>query len=412
MTPQLVKITHSLIQVWARRAAVIKSSHAPYVVEKLLHRLLLEKRIAEESGDGDNMDSSQENQIEINLEDYNAVLDAWSHSREETSADRAEEILMKMEEEHEPKPNCQSYNAVIKALVKNGDRLSAIDKVEELVLKMDTTGNSNIMPDRRSYNLLLYALSNSNRDDVAERATRHLERMIFRYQSSTPEELKICPVQPDLNSFNQVIEAWARGKTSSYLVQMEKVYDLLLDLATELDIQPNSDTYNALMGGWLKSNKKKSWSKIQRFISTMEEDYKKGNKSAKPDRVSVNTLQTALNRFSRGNNNIKQSKLEDQYDIPRNALSQNILMEGIIKSGVGDAPEQALGILSEMEKRFKNGQLKMMPDECSYSAVIKAYVKYKRKNAGGLPKSYWVACGICTEIIKETLRTSMCTILL
>jgi hypothetical protein len=374
------------MQVWARRAAVIKSSHAPYVVEKLLYRLLLEKMIVEEkSGDGDNRHSNQENQIEIYLEDYNAVLDAWSHSREEISANRAEEILMKMEEEHEPKPNFQSYNAVIKALVKNGDRLLAVDKVEELVLKMDATGDPNIMPDRRSYNLLLYALSNSNRDDAPERATRHLERMIFRYQSSTPEEKKICPVQPDLNSFNQVIGAWARGKASDYLVQMEKVYDLLLDLATELDIQPNSDTYNALMGGWLKSNNKNALSKIQQFISTMEEDYKKGNKSAKPDRVSINTLQTALNRFSRGINNIKQSKLEDRYDIPRNALSQNILMEGIIKGGVSDAPEQALGILTEMEKRFRNGQLKMMPDECSYSAVIKAYVTYKRKNSG------WIA---------------------
>lgn len=159
--------------------------------------------------------------IEIYLEDYNAVLEAWSHSREQISADRAEEILMKMEEVHEPKPNCRSYNAVIKALVKNGDRHSAVDKVEELVLKMDATGDPNIMPDLRSYNLLLYALANSNRDDAAERATRHLERMIFRYKNSTLEEQKVCPVQPDSNSFNQVIGAWARGKTSNYLVQME-----------------------------------------------------------------------------------------------------------------------------------------------------------------------------------------------
>jgi len=112
----------------------------------------------------------------------------------------------------------------------------------------------------------------------------------------------------------------------------------------------------------------------------MEQDYKKGNKSAQPDRVSINTLQTALNRFSKGNNNTKQLRLEDEYDIPRNSLSQNILMEGIIKSGIYDAPEQALGILTEMEKSFENGQLDMKPDECSYSVVIKAYVIYKRKN--------------------------------
>jgi hypothetical protein len=373
MTPQLVKVTHSLMQVWARRAAYIKSSDAPFVVEKLLQCLLLEKRTVEERGMGGH-------RIEISLEHYNAVLEAWSHSRDTISADRAEEILSKMEEEDGPKPNSQSYNAVIKALVKNGDRLTAVDRVEKLVLKMDATGDPNILPDRRSYNLLLYALANSSKDDAAERATRHLERMIFRYRKSTPEELKNHPFQPDLNSFNQVIGAWARGKNSDYLIQMEKVYDLLLELATELGIQPSTDTYNHLMGGWLKSNDEQALSKIQHLMSTMEEEYKRGNKFAQPDRVSANTLQTALNRFSRGTNHIKQLSLEDEYDIPQNSLSQNIHMEGIIKSGVGDAPEQALRILTEMEKRFRSGQIDMKPDECSYAAVIKAYVAYNRKN--------------------------------
>jgi len=380
MTPQLIKITRSLMQVWAQRAAAIKSSNAPHVVEKLLQRLLLEKRTIEEEGGYDDGNRCKKNRIEICIEDYNAVLEAWSHSTEQISVDRAEEILMKMEVEDDPKPNCRSYNAVIKALVKNGDRHSAVDRVEDLVLKMDATGNPETMPDRRSYNLLLYALSNSNRHDAAERATGHLERMIFRYRNTSPEERKLCNVKPDVNSFNQVIGAWARGKTSNYLIQMEKVFDLLLELASEFNIQLNSDTYNAVMGGWLKSNDKNALSRIQHLFLTMEEDCKRGNKSAQPDRVSINTLQTALNRFSAGKDNAKHSRLEVQYDIPHNSQSQNILMESIIKSGVHDAPEQALGILSEMEKSFENGQVDMIPDECSYSAVIKAHVTYKRKN--------------------------------
>lgn len=377
MTPQLIKITSSLMQVWARRAAVIKSSDAPYVVEKLLERLLLEKRTVEDG----NVDIDPKNEIDIDLEHYNAVLQAWSHSNDRISAERAEQILLKMEEENKPKPSCDSYNAVIKALVKNGDRVSAVDRVEELVLKMDATDDINIMPDRRSYNLLLYALANSNRDDAAEKATKHLKRMIFRYQNSTPEERRECPIQPDVNSFNQVIGAWARGKSSGYLEEMEKVYSLLLDLAPKLNIQPSVNTYNALMGGWLKSYDEEALSKVQEYFSAMEEDYKNGNKSAQPDRVSANSLRTALNRFSRGIVDNEQLKLEDEYDIPRNSLSQNILIEGIIKSGVRDAPEKALEILTEMENSFMDGQLEMKPDECSYSAVIKAHVNYKRKNS-------------------------------
>ena len=381
MTPRLVRITHSLIRAWAQRAALIQSSNAPHVVEKLLARLLSEKRIAEASDDDNRAGSDQSsNRIEVSVDDYNSLLEAWSHSKEPGSADRAEAILLQLEQERSPRPDCRSYNAVIKALVKNGDRQLAASKVEELVLKMEATGDPDVIPNRRSYNFLLYALANSNQDDAAEQATRHLERMILRYRSNTPEENIICQIQPDLNSFNQVIGAWARGKTSNYLVEMQKVYNLLLELSTEYGIQPDADTYNNLMAGWLKSNDREALREIELLFSTMEDNYKKGNELAQPDRVSVNSLQTAFNKFSRGSNTTKQVELETEYGLPPNSHSQNILMASITKSGAGDAPEQALGILTKMENSLKSRERALKPDVCSYIAVIKAHVKYKRRN--------------------------------
>jgi len=94
----------------------------------------------------------------------------------------------------------------------------------------------------------------------------------------------------------------------------------------------------------------------------------------------VNSLQTAFNKFSKGSNAKKQIELETEYGLPPNSHSQNILMESIIKSGAKDAPEQALGILTAMENKLKNGERSLKPDVCSYIAVIKAHVKYKRRN--------------------------------
>lgn len=380
MTPKLIRITHSLMRTWAQRAAIIQSSSAPHVVEKLLQRLLLEKRIVEES---EEKEGEHKRTVEIYLENYNSVLEAWSNTKEPGSADRAAEILLQMEQqEHGPKPNLRSYNAVIKALVKNGDRQSAASKVEDLVLRMESKGDPNILPNRRSYNFLLYALANCNHDDAAERATRHLEHMIDRTKRTASEDKSIDLVQPDVNSFNQVIGAWARGKTPNYLQEMQKVYNLLLEVSEEYDIQPDVDTYNNMMGGWLKSRSSDRGAllEIQKLFSTMEESYRNGNDLAQPDRVSVNSLQTAFNKFSVGSNFTKQIELETEYDLPRNSHSLNILMEGIMKSGAGDAPEQSLQILTEMENHLKNGELSMKPDVCSYIAVIKAHVTYKRKN--------------------------------
>ncbi|MGK3758211.1 MAG: hypothetical protein ACI8RD_010525 [Bacillariaceae sp.] len=397
MSPHLIKITHSLMQAWAKRAAVMKSSKAPHVVEALLQRLLTEKKVLDNNNKGGGRDGgNRKNQVEIYIDDYNAVLEGWSHSREPGSANRAEEILLKMEQEEGTKPNCRSYTAVIKALVKNGDRDTAVGKVEEIIMKMEATCDPNILPNQRSYNLLLYALANSNQDDAAERATQHLERMLHRYRQNTPEENNICLIQPDTNSFNQVIGAWARGKASNHLVGMEKIYNLLLELSNELDIEPDVDTFNLVMGGWLKSDdSSEALLQIQQTMSTMEGSFKSGNRSARPDTFSFNTLQSALKKYSQGENTTsssssssrnylydkdKQLRLENEYGIPRTSFSQNILMDSIIKTGVDDAPEQVLEILIEMENSFKMGQIDMKTDQCSYKTVIGAYIKYGRDN--------------------------------
>ena len=227
MSERSILMTFDLMRAWSRRAFK-KESKAPHVVERLLQKLLKEKDAGNEY-------------LKLNTAVYNIVLESWANSREEGSAERAEEILMQMESKYKEgnkdvKPNEGSYNAVIKAYVKNGGRLIAAPKVEALVNRMERSDT--VSPNRRSYNLLLYCLANSSLENVASRAEDTLHRMLKQYLDKDCETMK-----PDINSYNQVLGAWARGRSNRFEYRMQAIYQELLKLPEDMEIKPNTDTF-------------------------------------------------------------------------------------------------------------------------------------------------------------------------
>lgn len=227
MSGRSVLLTFDLMRAWSRRSTK-RESKAPHVVERLLQKLLKEKDAGNE-------------RLKINTAVYNIVLESWANSREEGSAERSEEILMEMERMYQHgnrdvRPNEGSYNAVIKAYVKNGGRSIAAQKVAALVSRMERS--KILSPTRRSYNLLLYCLANSLLEDAASRAEDVLHRMLEQYL-----ETDSAMTKPDINSYNQVLGAWARGRNKGYETRMQTIYEELLDLPCDMNIRPNTDTF-------------------------------------------------------------------------------------------------------------------------------------------------------------------------
>jgi hypothetical protein len=135
MTPGSVLHTGFLMSAWARREPK-KESKAPHIVERLLKRLLQERDAGNEG-------------VVINTSTYNILLDAWSRSPAEGSAERCEEILVQMERMHDRAkgdihPNYASYNAVIKAYVKAGSKLFAAPKAEAILERMEQKSTTDI----------------------------------------------------------------------------------------------------------------------------------------------------------------------------------------------------------------------------------------------------------------------------
>jgi len=370
MSPAMIKSTSDLMSAWSKRTSKAEGSKAPHYVERLLQRLIKEQ------------DAGNENAA-VGTFLYNKVLEAWANSNEEGSAERTEEILSKMEQmfledaNETVKPDESSYNAVIKAYVKNGNRQIAASKVESLIERMERNRETiGVSPNRRSYNLLLYAFANSNLQDSAQHAEDILIKMNEKYEQGDVD----C--KPDVNSYNQVLTAWARGKCDDFEYRMQSIYDKLLALPEKMNVKPNTDSFNTVMGGWLKSEDPSSSDSVLKVLETMEYAFGNGNINAKPDRVTINTMTAAHIKDGKIEESLKQAEsLETKYKVMPNTVSHNIVVDSWCKSGRTDSPRRVLDLLTTMERAFKDGKSNMKPDGYTYSSVIACFVKFNRKDS-------------------------------
>ena len=85
---------------------------------------------------------------------------------------------------------------------------------------------------------MLYCFANSSLEDAASRAEDVLHRMLEQYLETDSDVKK-----PDINSYNQVLGAWARGRNKGDETRMQTIYEELLDLPEDMDIKPNADTF-------------------------------------------------------------------------------------------------------------------------------------------------------------------------
>jgi pentatricopeptide repeat protein len=364
----MIHETHKAMQAWSRRSTTKPDSNAPHVVEQLLHRLIQEQHAGNPH-------------VIIDTRTYNLVIASWSRSNEEGAAKRAEEILVGMVKQYDAgnesvKPNRASFNSVIKSWVRKGNMAVAVTKAEAWIDYMVAASQRDphfLPPCRRGYNLLLYAYTrSSNLANAGQRAENILNEMLRGAEDAA--------IAPDINSFNQVIKTWANGKSKGFEQKAQAIFDLVLK---QPNVKPNHETYNAILSSWLKSTDKAALSHILTLLEKMETDYNEGNLDAKPDRVAVNSVMSALSRSGELERVVQlQNRMEEVYDIDPDTVSNNVLISSWSKSHRSEAPERTLEILTQMEDAFRKGNRGVMPDNYSYTSVIDCFSKTNRPLAG------------------------------
>jgi len=319
------------------------------------------------------------------------------------AAIRAQNILYKMEESEldaslNAKPDVKSYFLVLKAWVRSKEECS-LEKMEEILLLLDEYIKSNqhrkatryhdLMTTVQCYNLYLYSLANKKTSlfhmEHAEKAHTILLNLRCRSQEANCNHEN---GMPDVNTYNQVMSAYARTRSLKGASQAQAILDDMMKEANSTNVYPNTDTFNAVMGCWLKSGSRKASYHIEYILNLMNglnEDVL-GYQDACPDIYSVNTAIASIARSGRKDSLRRAhyilSNMDEIYGVKPNSLSYNLLIDAYGKSQDIRAVEEAERLLSTMEMLYIGGNEEVMPDSFSYSTVIDT-ISSRMKNSAG-----------------------------
>ncbi|KAK1734718.1 pentatricopeptide repeat-containing protein [Skeletonema marinoi] len=193
-------------------------------------------------------------------------------------------------------------------------------KAEVVLRELD---KHNVDPDNVIYNQVINIHSKSGARGSAERCEKLLTVMHGLVNNGNDK------VAPDVRTYNLVLSAWANEKGP------KEAEEVLQRLESHKSINPNSISYITCMDAYARVGDAHN---NLRVLSMMEKSFKKGNKNAKPTRRAYTS---ALN--------------------------------GLAKSGRGDAGARAEALVNTMEKLYKAGDTDMKPDTTVYNILINCH---------------------------------------
>eukprot|EP00985_Skeletonema_marinoi_P013224 scaffold6528_cov211-Skeletonema_marinoi.AAC.12 len=266
-----------------------------------------------------NKESSDSGDEWVNTRSYNLVINAWAKSQRRESFNRAHALLHEMERSTRVEPDLLSYSGVISCIAKSKSSNDA-KKAEVVLRELD---KHNVTPDNVIYNQVINIHSKSGARGSAERCEKLLTVMHGLVNNGNDK------VAPDVRTYNLVLSAWANEKGP------KEAEEVLQRLESHKSINPNSISYITCMDAYARVGDAHN---NLRVLSMMEKSFKKGNKNAKPTRRAYTS---ALN--------------------------------GLAKSGRGDAGARAEALVNTMEKLYKAGDTDMKPDTTVYNILINCH---------------------------------------
>ena len=154
--------SYRMIVDMAMKAGRLNPSERPRFVESVLEHM--------------NQESELNPKVMPDVVIYGMLLDAWAKSGDQHGPQKAESVLLRMQELHESgnadvKPNTISFNTVISAWASSGDR-GAAQRAEAILERMQElyeSGNADVKPDTISFNTVISAWTNSRDRGAAQR---------------------------------------------------------------------------------------------------------------------------------------------------------------------------------------------------------------------------------------------------
>jgi hypothetical protein len=313
--------------------------------------------------------------MEPTFDTFQKVIDSWVNSTEEGSAARANDVLTLAERlSHDGKdrlmPDHRGFLSVIEAWSKSREP-DAPERILELVGKMKKRydqGERLFALNGEAYAALIEAYSNSGNPEAAKLAKSVFDATPAKFKNTELYNALIGAqggdaisaesilqdmhqgyvdgneqVQPNTESFNQVLLAWSRSGSPMAAWRADGIFNRMNELRStgQLPVKPNARTFDVVIFTLANELGADGALKVERYLELLKEYYRSGEPDCMP---SATSYTEAIRAWG--------SNVED----PRSVL-------------------RAKALLDEMHELAREGISGVQPDRNTYSVYLQALAR-------------------------------------
>ena len=323
--------------------------------------------------------------VKPKLQNFNAVLSAWTKSKSATDDERVKAMVNLMQKLPKTgpigiKPDIISANTLLNCLAKSSleqSRQYAESLLSNIEADYEATKDSSLRPDKYTYTSVMKAHANVG-DVYKTKETLH--RMIDQYKKGNEA------AKPDIFPFNNVLLAIARGakgRNENAGLMADEVFQEMSSLRAKgiLDLSPNLTSYTMKIACWAASGDPLAGEEADSILGELEQLAANGQPEMKPDaRVIGNVINAhaKCGNYIRSEGLLKQM-LDDYSNGDRKmkpALETiNMVLASLARANTPEAAEKAELYLQEMlEFQESESSFDLKPDAVTFTTVISAWV--------------------------------------
>jgi len=298
---------------WSKRKSLEAAKRADELLERLIKESLAGNPHMRTNAQATTSESGETSSppLMLTVTDFNAAMDAYGKIGYPAGVQR---ILRRMEalrtssisDFADLQPDEFSMSTLATAWAKSHSE-EAAQKAEAIIQYMDLKG---LIPNTITYNSVLHAIAVGNQCDRALRAEDIVQRMKQRH------ELKGEDCQPDVYTYQSLIQAWSRTSLPGAPQKAEQILQFMDDEASSgrknCDrLAPNAYCFTTVIHTWARSSEKHKARQAYQLLNVMTRRYhdaksnyelintKKSKSRYKALQPNVKTFTSVLNACAR-----------------------------------------------------------------------------------------------------------------
>lgn len=238
--------------------------------------------------------------VEPRLASFGSVLGALCRSNLPNAPGMSLDLVRRMEKLHQAGmikqgPDRLMYRTLITVWAYAdhipGNAQTALSILSEL--RRRGLRNKDMLPDLRTYNQVLFALSRNNA--APAQAERLLRQMHDDYKN------KVSSEKPDIRSFNSVLSAWARCTDPTSIARANSLFHEMQLLHQAGALLCDVVTYNIILNCLARSFRREGAIRAEQIVFQMNEMSATGNTAFRPNAVTYGCLIAAWLRVNDAN---------------------------------------------------------------------------------------------------------------